>query len=349
MTIAGIVIALAVVVTAGVVVVRTLIDDEGGGTRLEQALRLSPPDTQRLSWTDWTGVRREVGLDLTATSPAAAVEDLLDRGFETDLSASSALGSSAVVMQERLGFSPATLDWELFSQGEAVATLAMKAGPEVDFDVVASSLREADYAEPDEPDGAWFSDPDTATITSQVTPQLIFIALDPEESMIFASDSSAGVRAAVAAQEAAESEILPPEVVDATGEPLSASLYTGAQACNALALARADATEVEAGEALIAAAGTVNPLTGFSIATYDDASVRVVMSFETEEQARTNAETRAALASGPAPGQGGDFEERFELDSTTATGTAVVLELTPREGAYVMSDLSSGPVLFATC
>ena len=33
----------------------------------------------------------------------------------------------------------------------------------------------------------------------------------------------------------------------------------------------------------------------------------------------------------------------------TAEGSVVEMELDPVEGSYVLSDLSSGPVLFATC
>jgi hypothetical protein len=77
--------------------------------------------------------------------------------------------------------------------------------------------------------------------------------------------------------------------------------------------------------------------------------VRVVLGFENDEQARVNADTRSVLARGPAPGQGGDFSDRFTVDRVTAEGSLVTLNLDPVEGQYVLSDLSSGPVLFATC
>ena len=348
MTIAGALIALAVA-AAAVVVVPQARDADVVRATLADALRLAPADTQRFSWTDWAGVRREVGLDLTSSSPASAVQDLLDRGFEADLTPSSALGSSAVVMQERLGFSPATLDWELFNQGPGVASLAMRAGPGVDFDAVASALRNEGYTEPTGPDGYWVSDATQDEITAQVTPELLLISLDPEASMIFASNSGTGITAALDAGARAETEALPAGVVEAAGQPLSASLYTGDQVCNALALARADDTDVAAGRSLIEAAGEVNPLTGFFIGAYGDGSVRVAMSLATPEQARVNAETRAILATGPAPGQGGDFSERFALERASASDDVVILDLAPVDGAYVLSDLSSGPVLFATC
>ena len=62
-----------------------------------------------------------------------------------------------------------------------------------------------------------------------------------------------------------------------------------------------------------------------------------------------NADTRARLADGPAPGQGGDFTDLFALGAVTAEGEVVTMELDPVEGSYVLSDLSNGPVLFATC
>ena len=73
------------------------------------------------------------------------------------------------------------------------------------------------------------------------------------------------------------------------------------------------------------------------------------MSFGSDDQARSNAKSRGRLAAGPAPGQGGDFADRFSVGSVTADGSLVTMDLKPREGTYVFSDLSSGPVLFATC
>ncbi|CAN5326705.1 hypothetical protein BH09ACT12_BH09ACT12_31210 [soil metagenome] len=349
MTIVGMVLALGVVAAAVVVVVDRIGGEDAERTSLAAALRLAPPDGVRFSWTDWTGVRRQVGLELTAASPGPAVQDLLDRGFEADLTPSSALGSSAIVMQERLGFSPATLDWELFTQGPGIAALTMRAGPELDYDFVASSLRETGYDEPDDADGVWEADPERDDITSQVTPELNFIALDRERGLLFASDTDAGIRGALEAAGADDTEALAAALVDAAGAPLSASLYTGDQVCSALAMAHADPSEEQAGTTLIAAAGEVNPITGFAIGADAAGDVRVAMSFETEEQARTNATTRAVLATGPAPGQGGDFADRFTLESSRATGRVVTLDLTPQPGAYVLSDLSTGPVLFATC
>ena len=114
-------------------------------------------------------------------------------------------------------------------------------------------------------------------------------------------------------------------------------------------MSQADEVDQATAAELLDAAGEVNPLTAFALATQPDGHVLAVMSFETEDQARTNADTRAELASGPAPGQGGEFADRFALGEVTADGTVVTMDLEPVAGAFVLSDLSSGPVLFATC
>ncbi len=137
--------------------------------------------------------------------------------------------------------------------------------------------------------------------------------------------------------------------IDGGAAPLSGAFYTGDQVCGALSMGQADDIDQDQGAQLVAAAGEINPLTGFAMTKDPDGDLRVAMGFETEEQARTNADTRAILAAGPAPGQGGDFSERFELGPVTADGLVVTMELTPTEGNYVLSDLSNGPLLFATC
>ncbi len=81
-----------------------------------------------------------------------------------------------------------------------------------------------------------------------------------------------------------------------------------------------------------------------------DGSLRVAFEFADDAEAHANADTPARpSARGPAPGQGGTFGDRFRVTSVTADGSLVVLHLAPRAGASVLSDLSTGPLLFATC
>jgi hypothetical protein len=58
---------------------------------LERALAYAPSDTARYSWTDWAGVRRELGADLDDRSSAEDVERLLSDGFDADLTSGSAM------------------------------------------------------------------------------------------------------------------------------------------------------------------------------------------------------------------------------------------------------------------
>jgi hypothetical protein len=126
-------------------------------------------------------------------------------------------------------------------------------------------------------------------------------------------------------------------------------VYDGDRVCRALAMSQADDDDQQAADYLIEKAGTVDPLTAYAMSVQPGGDVRAVMAFSDDDQARTNADSRATLASGPAPGQGGDFSDRFSVTSATAEGDVVTLDLEPRKGTYVFSDLSSGPVLFATC
>ena len=77
--------------------------------------------------------------------------------------------------------------------------------------------------------------------------------------------------------------------------------------------------------------------------------VRVAMAFADHDQAKVNATTRSKLASGDAPGQGGTFPDRFDLGEVAARGSVVTMDLDQKAGASVLSDLSTGPLLFATC
>jgi hypothetical protein len=138
-------------------------------------------------------------------------------------------------------------------------------------------------------------------------------------------------------------------VTDDAGEPLSSAVYNGDYACGALAMAHAGAADQAQARQLVSAAGEVNPYSAFAMSDEPDGSVRVAFEFDDRGTARANADSRATLARGPAPGQGGTFGERFRISSVTARGSLVVMRLAPRPDASVLSDLSTGPLLFATC
>jgi hypothetical protein len=320
-------------------------------TALSWAVGHAPAGAQRLSWTDWAGVRAHERADLSDRSSVADVRHFLGRAYDDDLSSASALVTSAPVLQARFGFSPASVDWELFTQSYQGAVVMLHVPSSVDLGDVADHLRELGYTEPTTDDGIWQGGDDLlARISPDLTPELAYVTLDRDDSVILSSDSAAflGVaRDAVEGQGDRATGL--GDVVDDAGEPLSSALYDGDYACGALAMAHAGASDQAEARRLVTAAGEVNPYSAFAMSDEPDGTVRVSFEFDSAGTARTNADSRAALAQGPAPGQGGTFGERFAVDAVTAHGALVTMTLRPRPDASVLSDLSTGPVLFATC
>jgi len=333
-------VALVLVAVGAFVGVRSWQDTHT--TDLQQAVAFAPADAQRLSWTDWAGVRAEVGTD--------DLQGLLDAGFDADLTSASALVSSAPLLQARFGFSPANAEWELFSQSESGAVVIVRTPDDADFDEIADTLEETGFTRPDEAGGVWTGGADLLPdVGSDLTPELQYVALDADDHLVLTSDVSGYLAETV--EGLGEGDLPAPmgDVLAASGEPLTASVYDGAYTCSALAMSQADAGDQELADRLIAEAGEVNPVADFAMSVQPDRGVRVVLAFGNADQARTNADSRAVLAEGPAPGQGGTFSDRFTVDSVTADGDLVTLELEPKDGSFVLSDLTSGPVLFATC
>jgi hypothetical protein len=347
-------VALALVLVAAAAVVGTRWWRSAHRTPLEQATAYAPSDAQRLSWTDWAAVRARLDVSLDASSSGAEVQRFLDRGFDRDLTSASAMVTSAVDLQGRYGFSPATVDWELFSQSETGAAVIVHLPSSLPVADVAAQLERTGFTRP--ATGATSGEPwvggqeALARAGASVSPELQYVALDASRDLAVTSDNVSYLGSVMSGLSGGSD--LPTgvsDVIGASGSPLSASVYTGDYACSALAMSHAAGDDRAEGEALLRRAGEVSPMTGFAMSTQPSGHVRVAMAFETSGQARTNVDTRSKLAAGPAPGQGGTFPDRFSIASATATGRVATLDLIPEPGSYVLSDLSSGPVLFATC
>jgi hypothetical protein len=336
-------VAVLAVAVAGLVAWRVLTP----ATALARALAMAPADTSRASWTDWAAVRRELGADVGARSSAEEVDAFLTEAFDHDLSSMSALGTSAGVMQEQLGLSPATLAWELLAQSPEGAVEVLGVADDTDFDALADRLAALGWTEPDDPDGVWVGGPDVLSAAGPgLTPELQHLALLEDEHVVLASDQAPFLSQVLEADDGAG------DLADLAGgldDPVAAAVYDGAYACEAMAMAQADDEAVAEADQLVAAAGGVHPLSGFAMGLLGDGDVRALMRVEDADDAPGDAEARATLASGPAPGQGGDFTDRFTVEEAGSEGRDVVLDLRPVAGTYVLSDLTSGPVLFATC
>ena len=342
----ALILAVAVVVIAGVVVWQRL----NAPSEVSRAAALAPAGTQRVLWTDWAGVRQELGVSSDGSAGSAdRLARLLDRGFEADLTPMSALLTSAEPMRAGLGLSPATLEWELYSQSTRGASLVMAAPESLDLSRLGERLERLGYQRPDEPTGLWDGGPEVAA-NAGFNPELQYVVLLADEHLVVASDraSYAERTAAVALGEQDGVEGLE-DVVAALHEPLAAVAQTGEYTCEHAAMAGAEGPEEQEAATLVRAAGGVHPLQSFAMAAQPGRSALLAMTFETEDQARADADARARLASGPAPGQGGDFTDRFSLGTVRAEGTLLTMRLRPRPGAYVLSDLSSGPLLLASC
>lgn len=318
---------------------------------LQRATALAPPDAQRLTWTDWAAVRQKLGVNVGSGSGTPQVESFLDKGFQADLTSTSALLQSATTLHEKYGFSPATLEWELLSQSDQGAVILMRTPDSFDFEALADRLESLGYDPPQSDTGVWEGGGDVlAEISPDLTPELSHVALDADRQLIVTSDRAGYLDHAMDTV-TGDADGLEgfDDILEATGEPLSAAIYSGNIACQALAMSSADQADQDQAKELIEAAGEVNPVTAFSMSVQPGRDIRVVLGFENDDQAKVNADTRSVLARGPAPGQGGDFSDRFTVDRVTAEGSLVTLALDPVPGEYVLSDLSSGPVLFATC
>ena len=340
---------VALVITAAAVVVGVRWWSDSNRTDLERAMSMAPHDGEQFSWTDWSDVRAELDLDLGDDPSDEDVATLLERGFETDLTQNTALGDSAEEIQDAFGFSPATVDWELFSQSEKGAVVMVHLPESTDFDAITDALADSGFGEPEKDGGVWVGGDEVLAALGGITPELAYVVVDEERRLILSSDDPAYLAdaAADARDEDGPSDL--DDIITASDDALSASIYADDHACAKLAMSQADPIDQETATELIRRAGELNPLTGFAISVRSGGDVRVVMSFESDDQAKTNADTRTQLASGPAPGQGGDFTDLFELGEVSADGKLVTMELEPVESSYAFSAIKDGPVLFATC
>ena len=319
---------------------------------LVRALQWAPADTQRYSWTDWAGVRRELGASLGERPTADELEGFLDDAFDADLSPMSSMTSSAPSLGSLLGVSPATVRWELLAQAEDGVEVVLRLEDSVSFERLEEQLRAAGYTPPGDDSPVWQG---SSVVDGQgVPPEFGQVVLDPAEHLVRASDSAAYLRGVV--REDSQSDRPADDVravAEAVGEPLAAALYSGSWTCAHLAMSQADEDDQAQAAELVASAGKVSPVRAFAMARLPaqapGAGVRVAMAFADHDQAVADADSRSRLAAGPAPGQGGDFADRFELGRVAADGSVVTLDLSPVDGSYVLSDLSTGPVLFATC
>ena len=132
-----------------------------------------------------------------------------------------------------------------------------------------------------------------------------------------------------------------------------AVLLQGSRACGITSFATTDeGDQADAAQHAEEAGGLVPQETlGFGLRRASDGLVlEVVLHFANQTEAVDQAEVRRRLTTGEAVGQGGTYEERFTVTDGGVDGTTVMLELVPvAEQMTLMSDLTTGPLLFTWC
>lgn len=353
-----------VVVVAALAVVALLVGGWFGWqawqrTAYQDAVSVMPEATLRATYTDWSAVRSMAdGEGLDASSSKRQVDRFLDRAYEQDLTSTSAVVGSTYAMHRRYGFSPLDAQWEMYGQSREGAVVAMKFGDSVDLAGVERHLRRLGYTAPSEgagSGGVWTGSVDlVATIDSTLTAVFQNVAVLPEEGLVLLSDSA---EYAESSAEVVRGDASSLEKVDGVsdlaanaGEPTTSVLFASDFACEALGMANASEEDQALAEDLIASAGGVSPVAGVVVAQQPDRSLLVGLHFESDDQASDDLRPRVELASGEAPGQGGTFAERFRVVEAVADDEQLVMDLQPRSGEEaLLSDLTQGPLVFASC
>lgn len=335
-------VAVAAAVTAYVVWPR--------GSELDRAAALLPDDTLRVTWTDWSAVREELGAGPDEDDRFAAFLEEADR---RDLGSASALAPSADPMEAQLGVNPLAADWEILGQGLDGMVLVLKVDEGTELRDVAERYREAGFTAPDDDPldgGVWEGGPDVlASLDGLGDPLLQHVAFLEDERLLVTSDQAIFLERAM------------PTVRDADGlelsrlgehveDPLAAIGFAGDRVCEDLSMTAADDGAQAAAERLVDEAGGVAPLTGYLVALQPDARMTVVLGFEDDERAERNADARHRLATAEDPGQGVAYPEMFRVAESEADGDVVVLRLDEVvEESFPLTNLTQGPVLLAAC
>lgn len=304
-------------------------------TEFARASSLLPASTLRVTWTDWAGLRDELG--------SLSTQELIDRDLTT-----SSLLSSAAEIKQGLGFSPLDAQWELMGQGRDGLALVLKFD---DVEKVADGLEEAGYSRPDSDDldgASWRGSTDLLNGMGLTTFELTNVAFLADEGLMIASDRAPyladAVKTAKGDEDGLDLDGLAPD-----GDPLALTAFVDDYACEALSMTQADDDAQTVAASLISEAGGVSPLKGYLVAMEPDGVMSIVLAFEDEDQAERNLDPRRALAGAEDPGQGIAYPDSFRLTDAVASGHHVVITAKATKDGYPLTNLTTGPVLLASC
>lgn len=314
-------------------------------TPYEEALATLPEQTLRAAYTDWSQVRSAVDeTDLEAFGRAA-----YDRG----LSRTSALESTLLSIDQYYGINLHDAAWEIYGQSEMGSVAVVRVADTTSYDGLRDTLADLGYGAPASDMAAWTGDADLVTsIDPTLTPVMHNVLLLEDERLVVLSDEASYAESTAEVAAGSTDSMLDhvDGLADHVEDPAAAILWAEDYACEALTMATADESDQAVAQRLVDEAGGVSPLTGLLMAAGASDDVRVVMEFEDAAQADDNLQPRTDLASGESPGLGGAFPDRFTVTRGSTDDRYVVLDLEPAaDQDALLSTISDGPVLFATC
>lgn len=347
--------ALTLAVALVVVVVWRLLAQPSA---YEQAVSWLPKPTLRATYTAWPEVEKLAGgTSIGSASTQGQVSAFLNRAYDQDLTTTSAVSDSTYALMHKYGFSPLDAQWEIYGQSRQGAVDVIRLDSSVDMEGIEHHLRTLGYQAPSagsDSGGTWVGSADlVAQIDGSLSGVQQNVAVLVDERVVLMSDNpdyASRTADVVGGDEAPVTDVGGvSDLASEASDPVSATLWASDFACADLSMSDADDQDKRVADDLVAKAGGINPLSGLVMAQQENRELIVGMHFESSEEASSNLQPRVDLASGEAPGQGGTFGERFKITKAEASGNNVVMHLRPRKRESLLSDISQGPVLFATC
>lgn len=309
--------------------------------------QLLPPDTERVAFTDWSQVRKELRYE--ATPSAAASERLALRATDRDLSVSST-GEAAASIERALGFNPVASDWEMLAQGPDGMVVIWRFD-DLDADRVTDHLRDAALTEPKDATsgGVWKGGADVLTDAGVAAPEVQHVAVLEDEGLILASDDAGYLRDAVPVARGDEDGLDVAALADPIETPMAAVLLTNGRVCEELSTDQADGDAQATRDELVRQVGGVERLESYLVARLPGDELDVVFGYADDEAAEADRRAREALAKAEDPGQYLDYRELFTVRDARTEGRAVVVRTRAIDEFAPLTNLTSGPVLLATC
>jgi len=319
------------------------------GSEFQRAVGLLPPETLRVSWTHWAGLREELGVtDVSGEAGAAFRQEVADR----DLAASS-LGGSTELLVEGLGLNPLASRWELLGQGPSGMVMVLALDEDTDVEALAGRFGDLGFDEPDEDPlsgGVWRGGPDVITnVPGLATFELQNAAFLADEHLLVGSDDADYLDSALASVTGEEDGLAADDLTGRVPTPLAALGLLEDRACEELSLSSAADDAQALGERLVEEVGGVTPLAGYLVSLEPDEQISLVFGYEDEGRAERDLDARAALAEAEDPAQFVAYPELFTLTDAEQEGATVVLRGTTQPDLAPLSHLSEGPVLLASC